>query len=171
MHQFRSSSHSSSPALRTPVPWPSSGVLLRGELRLLTANACSRMTGGQTKNMRTHPDEKIRFSVLGYAFVGRGLIRNGHGICTYAPKAANREGDCSFSTKSANLNSPASREAGPGGKRAGCLMSYARRCHSDERPDTFAIPIEALLSLFAGPLDRAGRRPIKPLLDSRGERC
>jgi hypothetical protein len=75
--------------------------------------------------MRTHPDEEIRFSVLGYAFAGRGLIRNGHGICTYAPKAANREGDCSFSTKSANLNSPASREAGPGGKLAGCLMSYA----------------------------------------------
>jgi hypothetical protein len=53
--------------------------------------------------MRTHPDEEIRFSVLGYAFAGRGLIRNGHGICTYAPKAANREGDCSFSTKSASI--------------------------------------------------------------------
>jgi hypothetical protein len=121
--------------------------------------------------MRTHPDEEIRFSVLGYAFAGRGLIRNGHGICTYAPKAANREGDCSFSTKSANLNSPASREAGPGGKRAGCLMSYATKQESDKRPAAVTVPIGALLSLFAGPVVRAGRRPIKPLLDSRGERC
>jgi hypothetical protein len=118
--------------------------------------------------MRPHPDEKIRFSVLGYAFVGRGLIRNDQGICTYAPKAANREGDYSFSTKSTNLNSPASREAGPGGKLAGCLMSYATKRQSDERPNTFAIPIDALLSLFAGPRDRAGRRRMKPLL---GERC
>jgi hypothetical protein len=121
--------------------------------------------------MRPHPDEEIRFSVLGYAFVGRGLIRNGHEICTDAPKAANREGDYRFFTKSVNLNSPASREAGPGGKLAGCRMSYATKRQSDEQPDTFAIPIDALLALFAGPLDRAGRRPIKPLLDSRGERC
>ena len=50
-------------------------------------------------------------------------------------------------------------------------MSYATKHQSDERPNTFAIPIDALLPLFDGPFDLAGPRPIKPLLDSRGERC
>ena len=61
------------------------------------------------KIMRPHPHEKIRFSVLGYAFVGRGLIRNGHCIGTSMPKPVNREGDYSYFGTNVNLNSPASR--------------------------------------------------------------